>query len=488
MKRILAISATALLAAGCVTPEKVRQAAVTPPPAYQAPPAPADGLVPASLDHWWKLYGDAQLDQLVDQALSTAVDARTAMARLEQAAAVRAGTRDQVLLPSGAINGTATRTSTTILQSNSSFPLFAQPGATENYSANFNVSWELDLFGRRGHELRAADADFFTAAFTYEATRTALIANVAQSLFQARGLALQLADAQEIARIDRQLADQAKVRLDHGLSPEGDYDQAQATVEAEDAQVESLRAQLVTARRTLLVLVGLGFDPLEKLPADAQVGAPPPVPTTLPGDLLRRRPDVREAEWRIVSATHTLRYDELAVLPTIKLQPGISLTKATGPFGQTSWAWSIAGNLAQPVLDRPRLIAQMHAQRAVAEQDVIAYEGAVQQAYADVENALVYLDSDRRRVDMLRSAEARAEKAYENERTAYGRGLVDLPTALQVESTWRTIRTQRSSAEATLMQRSVQVFKALGGGWTPDAPAVDTPYAALAATGVKGAK
>ncbi len=269
-----------------------------------------------------------------------------------------------------------------------------------------------------------------------------------------------------------------------GLTASKDVDQSLANAEAADAQAESLRAQLLAAQRSLLVLIGHGFDKVESLPASATVGAPPPVPATLPGDLLRRRPDVRAAEWRIVSAAATLRTDDLAVLPTINLQPGLSLTKSTGPFGYASDAWSIGAGVTQPILDRPRLIAQIHAQRAVAEQDVIAYEKTVQTAYSDTETAFTYLDSDARRVRMLTEAEARAESAYEKARLGYARGLNDLTTALQAETTWRSVRSQLSSAQVTLMERSVQAFKALGGGWTPDHPAAATLLAAKAERGV----
>ena len=488
MKRILLISAAALLATGCVT-STVRKAEVTPPPAYESPTPNPDGLTPASLDNWWTLYGDPQLDALVDEALKHAPDARTAVAVLDQAAAVRSETLDQLFIPQGALQGTATRTQTTVLGSSSSLgSIFAPPGATENFNANFDVSWELDLWGRRAAGKRGANADFYTAAFTYEATRTALIANVANSLFQARGLALQLQDALETARINRELAHISDVKLKAGLVANADVDQSVATAEAAEAQAESYRAQLLAAQRSLLVLIGHGFDKVETLPASPAVGAPPAVPATLPGDLLRRRPDVRAAEWRIVSAASTLKVDDLSVLPTIKLQPGVQLTKSTGPFGSTSDAWSIGANLAQPILDRPRLIAQIHAQRAVAEQDVIAYEKAVQTAYGDVETAFTYLDSDARRVRMLSEAERHAESAYEKARLGYARGLNDLTAALQAETTWRNVRTQLSSAQITLMQRSVQAFKSLGGGWSPDRPAVTTIYAAKAEQAVPEAK
>ena len=484
MKRVVLIAAAGLLASGCVT-STVRKAEVTPPPAYEAPAPNPGGLQPAALDRWWTLYNDPQLDGLVDEALKHAPDARSALAVLDQAAAIRAETLDKTWLPSGQLQGSGTRTQTHTFGTPSSLgQLFAPPGATENYSATFDVSWELDLWGRRAAATRGANADFYNAAFTYEATRTSLISSVANSLFQARGLALQLQDAIETARVDRELAHVADVQEKAGLTASKDVDQSLANAEAADAQAESLRAQLLAAQRSLLVLIGHGFDKVESLPASATVGAPPPVPATLPGDLLRRRPDVRAAEWRIVSAAATLRTDDLAVLPTINLQPGLSLTKSTGPFGYASDAWSIGAGVTQPILDRPRLIAQIHAQRAVAEQDVIAYEKTVQTAYSDVETAFTYLESDARRVRMLTEAEARAESAYRKSRLGYARGLNDLTTALQAENTWRTVRTQLSSAQITLMQRSVQAFKSLGGGWSPDQPAAATLFAAKAEQGV----
>ncbi len=481
MKRIfLILAASAPVLVGCVTPSKVGKPDAEPPAAYEAPRPQTGGQNPAALDRWWTLFDDQQLDNLVDEALKNAPDARDALAKLQQAAAIRRETIDQLYIPSGAVQGTATQTHNHLIASSSPF---GQSGTTENFSANFNVGWELDLFGRRAAGKKSADADFYTAAFTYEATRTALAANVAQSLFQARGLALQLKDARDTARISHELARIAQVKFDHGLAAQADVDQSAASAEAADAQVASLEAQLTTARRTLLVLVGKGFDPLGSLVASPVVGALPPVPSQVPGTLLRRRPDVRAAEWRIVSASGTLKTDELAVLPTIKLNPGASITKATGVFGATTAAWSIGASLAQPVLDRPRLIAQIHAQRAVAEQAVIAYEKAVQTAYSDAENAFVNLEADSRRVGLLTDAEQRAHSAYEKARLGYARGINDLTTALQAESTWRNTQAQLTSAQSTQMQRAVQVFKALGGGWTPAAPADGTPFAARAAKG-----
>ena len=487
MKRILPIAAALLpLVAGCATTAPVRAPQATPPLAYSQPQPKTADLPNAALDDWWKLYHDEQLDRLVDQALKTAPDQKDAFARLQQAAAIRSGTLYQLYMPSGAITGSATRTNTTIL-GGSSFGVggggFVVGGATNTYQGAFQPSWELDLFGRRAAGSKSANADFYTAAFTYEATRTALIASVAQTLFQARGLALQLSDAQDAARIAHELQRVATVKFEHGLGTKGDADQSTATAEADDAQVESLRAQLDDTRRALLVLVGKGFDPVASIPAKPTMSLPPPVPATAPGDLLRRRPDVREAEWKIVSAAGTLKIDELALLPTIKLNPGATISQTTGPFGFSDAAWSIGAGLTQPVLDRPRLIAQIHAQHAVAEEDVIAYEKAVQQAYSDAETAFNDLDSDQKRVQILTDAESRADSAYQAARLGFSRGITDLTATLQAETTWRSTRLQLTNAETTLMEASVSLFKALGGGWTPDRLAGSTPYEATAAHG-----
>ncbi len=115
---------------------------------------------------------------------------------------------------------------------------------------------------------------------------------------------------------------------------------------------------------------------------------------------------------------------------------------------------------------------------------MIAYEKAVQTAYGDTENAFTFLESDGRRVRLLVDAEARAHSAYDKASVGYARGFNDLTSTLSTEATWRTIKSQLSSAQATLMDRSVQVFKALGGGWTPDQPAAATPYASRAAKAI----
>jgi NodT family efflux transporter outer membrane factor (OMF) lipoprotein len=464
------------LLAGCALGPKVPTPDTHVPVAFEAPTDVTQAGVP--LEHWWSVYNDPQLETLVDQALVNAPDARSAAARLREALATRAGALDSYN-PQGAIQATASETYTSVITGPAPIVIapgippisFTNAGTTQTEGANFDVSWEIDLFGRRAAARGKANADLAAAQFDYEATRTSLEANVADQLFAARGAAIQLADAREEARIDGRLADVARKKADHGLGAASDADQAASQLAQDQAEVLDLESSLHADRRTLLVLVGRGVDPLASLPADAQAGVPPAVPATVPSDLLARRPDVREAAQKLRSATGQLKLDELALFPKFTLTPGVGLTSEP-LFGAslTADAWSIGAGLAQPVLDLPRLKTVIRVRGAQADEAVIAYEQAVQTAYGESENDLVGLSSDEARVKLLTDGEAEARRAYDAALARYAAGIDDLTAALSAERTWRSARTALTSAEVEALRRSVQVFKALGGGWTPGAP------------------
>jgi multidrug efflux system outer membrane protein len=462
------------LLAGCALGPKVPTPDVHTPVAFEAPTDVTRPGVP--LERWWSVYNDPQVQTLVDEALANAPDARTARARLDEAIAVRSEALD-AYNPQGALQGTATSTTTQTLGKAHPGPfgiLLTNNGTTNQEALNFNVSWEIDLLGRRATTRGKANADLAAARFAYEATRTSLAASVADQLFLARGLAIQLEDAKESARIERELANVTRVKADHGLGSASDADQAASVLAQSDAQVAGLASQLHAARRTLLVLVGKGVDPLDTLPAAPEAGTPPPVPATVPGELLARRPDVREAAANLRSATGQLKLNELALFPKFTLLPGVGITSSP-QFGTNlvSDAWSIGIGLAQPILDMPRLKSEIKAQGARADQAVIAYEKAVQTAYGESENALVQLSSEEAQVNLLTTGEAEGRRAYEAARIRYGAGIDDLTSVLTAERNWRTARSALTSAQVAALTSSVTAFKALGGGWDPAAPAME---------------
>lgn len=461
----LAVLAALALAACASNPT----ADVRLPTAFEAPqPAPATAV---DLDHWWTAFNDPQLNALVEDALARNPDAKSAAARLAEVRATRTSALLQ-FLPQGDLAGSARKTHTEQLNGTAiNIPGFSTSGDSEAYSANFNVSWEVDLFGRIFAVNRASSGDLAAARFSYEGTRAALAAQVADSYFAARGLAIQLADARETARIRRELYDILTKRAQIGISATSEADQVAGDLAQADAQATGLEADLQVARRSLLILSGRMVEPTSAVDVPAEIAALPPVPASLPSQLLARRPDVREAQARVMGQAGRTDAARLAFFPTFNLTPGLGWSKSVQPgFESESQNWSIGGTVAQPILSIPRLLADLKAQNARTDQSVAAYEKALQTAFGEAEAALVQLDADNRRVVLLTDGEARAQRAYRAARIGYSRGLTDLQTALNIEQQWRATRVQLTAARVQAARRTVQAYKALGGGWTPDAP------------------
>ncbi|HET6970183.1 MAG TPA: TolC family protein, partial [Phenylobacterium sp.] len=264
----------------------------------------------------------------------------------------------------------------------------------------------------------------------------------------------------------RDLYDVATKRAQIGIAATSDADRVAGDLAQADAAVEALTAQLQVEKRAILILAGRVVEPTANIEAAPHVDPPPAVPAALPSELLQRRPDVRQAQAAVRSQKNQKILDALALFPSYNFTPGLGWQKIKQPgFASTSQSWTLGGTLTQPVLSIPKLLAEWKAQDARTEQAVTAYEKAVQTAFQEAEGALVNLDADRKRVALLTDGEARARRAYTAARLGYARGLTDLTTTLQAEQSWRSVRTQLTSAEVQALRRSVQAYKAIGGGW-----------------------
>ncbi|MDB5437247.1 MAG: efflux system protein [Phenylobacterium sp.] len=467
MRSALPIAVLACLALGACA--HVRTADLRLPAAYEAPHSTSGGGAPAGaveLDRWWLAFGDAELTGLIDQALAANPDARSAAARLTEARANRTEALVH-FLPQGDVTGSTRRTDTHQLAGTVfNFPGFSSSGVSDASAVNFNVSWEVDIFGRFLAARKAVTGDLAAARFDYEGARASLAASVADAYFQARGLAIQLADARETARIERELYDTATKRAAVGIGASSDADRVAGDLAQADAQAAGLEAELQAQRRTILILAGRTIEPTANVAVEPNVGTLPPVPEAIPSELLKRRPDVREAEARVAAQAGRSDADILAFLPTLNFTPGLGWQKQSQPgFSVTAQSLVTGGTFTQPLLSIPKLLAELKAQNARTEQAVIAYEKAVQTAFSESEGALVRLDADRRRVALLTDGEVRAARGYRASKIGYDRGLTDLQTALSAEQSWRTTRSQLTAAQVQALRRTVQAYKALGGGW-----------------------
>ncbi|RSZ29089.1 TolC family protein [Variovorax beijingensis] len=459
---VLRLVPTMLLAIGllgCATSKHLAMPDLLLPAVYAAAGSSAP-LPPTEPDTWWTSYGDAQLQLLVDRALEGGTDARLALARLDEARAVRA----QALTaydPQGRVQASAERTQSRSLGDDPS------PPVAQARNLALPISWEIDLFGRRSAARDAADADLAAARFAYEASRSSLAAQVAQTLFEARGLTVQLEDARANERIQGELLELIERRFERGLAAGSDADRVGAELARSRAQRMALEADLYAARRALLVLTGRGLLPVDDLQLGDTLEEPPAMPDAVPGDLLRRRPDVREARARIDSASASVRLAELDFFPTLTLHPSLGLSQQRGSINTSLSFWTLGLGLDIPVLDRPRLRAALDLQGARVDQALIRYETAVQTAFAEADRAFVRLRAAQQRVEILNAGEVRARRAFDATHIRYRRGLGDLQTLLDAEAAWRATRSALTTARLDRLLQSVQTFKALGGGWSP---------------------
>jgi NodT family efflux transporter outer membrane factor (OMF) lipoprotein len=450
---------------------------VVPLPARVEGPAGVAQLTPIELDRWWLLFEDPELNALEDEAFRLSPDARTAAARILEARAT-AGASVAQTFPTGDLQGNASHGHAYNIgaPSNSLFPV---GGTTDTETVNFNVSWEIDLFGRLAQERRAAGADLAATIFEQEGARASLAASVADELFLARGLAIQLGDARENARIETGLEDLAARKATLGLGASADADRVAADLSLARSQVEDLASQLQAARRQLLILVGRGAEPTTSLVIEAVAEDPPPIPQTVPGQLLARRPDIRQADAEIRGQGARSRLRHLAFFPTFTILPGLGASNTTQPGvnfippvtlvpAQETTAlglWSLGLGVSAPLLSIPQLKFQAKAEDARTQQAIIAFEKTVQTAYGEAESAVVELAADERRLAILRDGEARARRAADAARARYADGLDELTPALSAEQAWRNTRSALTAERVQALRRAVETYKALGGGW-----------------------
>ncbi len=286
-----------LALAGCASPRDpdLRLPAAFEAPAGASAAAPPPGAL--ALDTWWTAYNDAELTALIEQALARNPDIRTARSRLDEVKAQRTGSILQYL-PQGDATLQGRRTDTDQIGGTAAnIPGFSTAGVSKQYQSAFTVNWEVDPWGRGFVAYRAANAEVDRVRYAYEVARAQLAAETADSWFEAKGLAIQLADARETTRIQQDLYEIASKRAERGLAAGTEPDRIAGDLSQARAQVAALEAQLQVQKRAILILAGRIVEPTANINATPEVGQAPAVPQVLPSELLQRRADISGRKW-----------------------------------------------------------------------------------------------------------------------------------------------------------------------------------------------
>lgn len=425
----------------------------------------------ADLGHWWQQFGDATLTSLVDTALHASPDIRTAAARVEQARAER-GLATAALKP--AVNG--------------NLGAAARRNNGESLSPTIDASWEIDLSGRLRQAIAASTADLQATTEDFHAVQVSLAADVAGSYLQVRTLQTRLAIARQNASTQEETVALTGFRAQAGLVSSLDVEQARATLEQTRAQIPVLESGIAQAIHRLGTLSGREPGALTSelgRPASLPV-VPPSIVIDIPANALRQRPDIRAAESRIVAATARVAQASASRRPQFSLSGSFGSNLVTnalsvGLAGATSGASvvaSLAGSFTQVIFDGGRIRQQVAIQSAAEEQAVATYEGSVLTALREVEDALVSFEQNRLRLASLQAAADAANAAALLASTQYAAGLTDFQNVLSTQRTALTVQDAFATTAGDRATAVVQLFKALGGGWTPMSTASPTTRSA----------
>jgi len=337
------------------------------------------------------------------------------------------------------------------------------------FQAGFDSSWELDLFGgiRRQQEAAAANAEAIHE--NLHDIQISLAAEVARDYFELTALQARLAIADDLVKNQREVKRLAEAGFQEGLATAQAVQQAHASLETAESAVAPINAQIKNTRHALALLSGLepGALDTELAVVQTEIPVPPAIQPGLPADLLRRRPDIRQAERMVASASASIGVAVAELFPKLSLTGSVGLlsTDLTNLTTLSSGFYGFGPRLSLPIFQAGRLLANIDAQEAVHQEALAAYDKSVLVALREVEDNLASLQGEHSRRLALENAEQSARKAAETTGAYYTEGEADLQSVLDSRRVWYNAREQLTQSRLALAATHVALYKSLGGGW-----------------------
>jgi multidrug efflux system outer membrane protein len=432
----------------------------------KVPEGPITEANPETLTRWWTLFNDPLLETLIERAVDGNKDLRIAKARIREARA-RRGVVGADLLPTVGTSGAYARNRT------SEHVGSAPPWEEDFFQAGFDAEWEIDVFGGVRRSVEAADADIAASVEGMRSVLVTLVAEVARNYLELRGNQLRAQIAKENIKSQQQTLEMTQARFKVGLSSQLDIEQARAQLTATEAQVPGLESLVRQAIHRIGVLVGRPpgalVDELQPMgPIDTAL---PQVPLGLPSDLLRRRPDIRQAERELAAATARVGVATADLFPRFFLTGalGIQSTELSNFISAGSQFWSIGPTVTWPLFAGGRIRANIEVQNARQEQALISYEQVILTSMEEVENALVAYSKEQSTLRAISDSVAANQRAVDISQALYKKGLTDFLNVLVNQRFLYQAQDALAVSKQRVSTNLVALFKALGGGWdVPD--------------------
>ena len=415
---------------------------------------------PAALVRWWRRFHDPELNALVEQAIEANLDVKIAAARLSQARAQRQAAAASFWPWFNASGGAQEA------HASGSGPA---AGTSRSYHGSLSAAWELDFFGGNRRNLESATARLTAATATLDATRLSMAAEVALTYCQLRSIQDQLAVAQRNLATQQRSATITHDRRAAGFASALDAVNSDAIVANTQAQIPRL---LTTARQTThAIAVLLGRPPTDLLgrltPPGPLPTAAASVPTGIPSDLLRRRPDIRSAEANAHAATARIGVAVADLFPKFALggslnQQSAKLSDWLSPSARVS-AYGPSFNWA--LLQGGSIQANIRVQQALRDEALLAYRKTVLGALQEVEDAMIASSNEHKRRASLLAAVTANRRAVELSTELYTAGQTDFLNVLSAQRALLQTESELTLSNLALATNLIALYKALGGGW-----------------------
>lgn len=414
---------------------------------------------------WWTVFGDSTLNRLENQAAADNPDLRAAMLRVEQARVVARGA-SAGLLPNASISPSAERRQDSGNLRRSGFDQIDFGGLRNSFRLPLDASYEIDFWGRVRRSIEAARADADAAAALGETARLTLQADLAQNYFALRGVQSEIDLLRETVGLRQQALKVERDRFKEGAVSELDPARGEselAGAESDLAALERRREELINAIAVLVGRPASSFD----LNVAPLTGDPPAVPAGIPAELLERRPDIAEAERKMAAANARIGMAKAAFFPSIRLtgRAALESSHTSDLFTKGSRAWAIGPAINIPIFERIVLRATYASRKLEYEQAIASWQSTALRAFQEVENSL----SGLRLLSVQAAAQQRAVAASGRAATlSTDRYLAGASSHLESVDAERTRLQALRLARQLTTQRylvTVQLIKALGGGW-----------------------
>jgi NodT family efflux transporter outer membrane factor (OMF) lipoprotein len=487
------ISLAALAVAGCtVGPDYHRPASPYNPISWfsghpKAVAASQPVPLPADIT-WWRSFRDPELNSLEQRAAAQNLDVATATIRVAEArysvgvtaagffptstaSAVGAYVQPSDQGLSFGNNGASSASSTSDAGSQSSS---GGINPLSIYQYGFDAMWSVDLWGKVRRQVESGNAQLEATEEERRATLTQTIAEVARDYIQLRSAQAQLVIAQNNVKTARGLLSLTQQRAAAGLTNELDVAREQAQLETTLATLPQSEQQVAAQINALSLLLGEGPNALRaELETAAPVPpTPPQIPVGLPSELLRRRPDIVEAEANLHAATANIGVAVASFFPSFNLLGsfGFQTDNTANLFNAAARTYILGGAVQVPLFEGGKLVDTLHLRRQQQREMMVRYDKAVLQAFSDVDNALTAYDKEQLRRDELVKSVAANEKALGLAQQRYTEGIATYLDVLNAQQAVLTGQREVQNSTAMVATNLVSLYLALGGGWEDTFP------------------